>query len=92
MLYGKSQVEKALRKILNNVADPNMLGFIVEDGVVRISTQTDIDRQTLSTRVYDIRDLTVQIKDYKGERITNKFAQRASVGRAIRVSFVFPFF
>jgi len=62
-------VEKALQVILEDVAPPtDELGFVVDQGVVTISTRTDLDRKTV-TRVYDIRDLIVQIQDFKGPSI-----------------------
>ncbi|MCK4627218.1 MAG: hypothetical protein KAV00_18035, partial [Phycisphaerae bacterium] len=49
-------LDKAICAVLDNVAGPGKLGFVVSDGVITISTQADLDRQTI-TRVYDIRDL-----------------------------------
>ena len=62
-------VEKALQVILEDVAPPTeQLGFVVDQGVVTISTKNDLDKKTF-TRVYDIRDLIVQIQDFKGPSI-----------------------
>jgi len=50
-------VEKALQVILADVGPPDIeLGFVVDEGVVTISTRVDLARRTV-TRVYDVRDL-----------------------------------
>lgn len=49
----------ALRLLLREVeTDTTRLGFRCEDSVVRISTQSDLHRDTI-TRIYDVRDLFV---------------------------------
>jgi len=61
--------EKALQVLLEEVDPPtDELGFVVDQGVVTISTKSDLDRKTV-TRVYDIRDLIVQIQGFGGPRI-----------------------
>ncbi|HET6428742.1 MAG TPA: VIT and VWA domain-containing protein [Phycisphaerae bacterium] len=47
---------KALRVILEDAGGVNPLGFIVDEGVVTISTRDDLSTLT-TVRVYDIRDL-----------------------------------
>lgn len=59
-------LDKAVRTILDDVAGPGKLGFVVEEGVITISTQADLDRAT-ATRVYDIRDLIRPIRDFESE-------------------------
>jgi len=61
--------EKALKTILKDVGGVNPLGFIVDDGVITISTQDDLSRQTL-TRVYDIRDLIVRVPNFSGPELS----------------------
>jgi len=39
------------------------LGYTIDDGVITISTGEDLDKNTL-TRVYDIRDLIIDIPDF----------------------------
>ncbi|MCD4699053.1 MAG: ankyrin repeat domain-containing protein, partial [Phycisphaerae bacterium] len=56
-------LRKVLRTVLDDVAGPGKLGFIVEEGVITISTQADLDHSTTQTRVYDIRDLIRLIPD-----------------------------
>jgi hypothetical protein len=47
---------KALQVILEDVGGVNRLEYVVEDGVIVISTRDDLSRRTV-TRVYDVRDL-----------------------------------
>ncbi|KKL87041.1 hypothetical protein LCGC14_1938690, partial [marine sediment metagenome] len=61
-------VEKALRTILDDVGGVNPLGYVVDEGVISVSTKDDLSRQTV-TRVYDIRDLIVRVPDFRGPRI-----------------------
>lgn len=53
------RLEKALRTILDDVGEANRLGFVVDEGVVTISTRDDLSRRTV-TRVYDVRDLVAR--------------------------------
>jgi hypothetical protein len=61
-------VEKALRTVLSQAGGVNPLGFAVIDGVLTISTQDDLSRQTF-TRVYDVGDLLEYLREKaeKGE-------------------------
>ncbi len=61
-------VEKALRIILEDVAGVNPLGFFVDDGVITISTQSDLN-QNMYTRVYDIHDMILRVPDFPGPRL-----------------------
>jgi type II secretory pathway component GspD/PulD (secretin) len=55
---------KALRIILDSVgSDTAKLGYTVDEGVITISTAEDLSGNTL-TRVYDIRDLILQVPDF----------------------------
>jgi beta-lactamase regulating signal transducer with metallopeptidase domain len=54
---------KALTVLLDSVQAREPLGYHVEDGVITISTQADLEKDTV-TRVYDVRDLMVPIPDY----------------------------
>jgi general secretion pathway protein D len=57
---------KALTVILDSASGGKAkLGFIIDDGVVTISTAEDLDRGETVTRVYDVRDLIVPIPDYE---------------------------
>jgi len=47
---------KALQVILEDVGGVNRLEYVVEDGVIVISTHDDLSRRMV-TRVYDVRDL-----------------------------------
>ena len=65
---GNVTVEKALRVILDDVGGVNPLGFIVEEGVVTITSNEDLQSRTI-TRVYDIRDMIVRVPNFKGPRM-----------------------
>jgi Flp pilus assembly secretin CpaC len=55
---------KALTIILDSVSGGTVpLGYTIDDGVITISTGEDLDRNTI-TRVYDIRDLIIDIPDF----------------------------
>lgn len=62
-------VEKALKVVLEYVGGATaQLNFVVNDGVIKISTKEDLSKDTV-TRVYDIRDLIVRIPNFAGPRI-----------------------
>jgi len=61
-------IEKALRTVLDDVGGINPLGFVIDDGVITISTRNDLSRQVV-TRVYDISDLIVRVPSFEGPRI-----------------------
>jgi len=65
---GNVTVEKALRVILDDVGGVNPLGFIVEEGVVTITSNEDLQSRTI-TRVYDIRDMIVRVPNFEGPRM-----------------------
>ena len=55
---------KALNLILENVSGgATKLGYTIDDGVITISTSDDLANNKL-TRVYDIRDLIINIPDF----------------------------
>ncbi len=60
-------LEKALRIILEDVGAAAPLGYVVDSGVISISTQDDLATKTI-VRVYDIRDLIVRIPQFTGPR------------------------
>ncbi len=60
--------EQALRLVLQQAgagAELEPIGFSVIDGIVTVSTQRDLQKTT-DTRVYDIRDLLVQVPNFTG--------------------------
>ncbi|MBL7133715.1 MAG: hypothetical protein ISS78_06425 [Phycisphaerae bacterium] len=61
-------LEKALRVILEDVGAAAPLGYVVDSGVISISTKDDLATKT-TTRVYDIRDLIVRIPEFIGPRL-----------------------
>jgi predicted regulator of amino acid metabolism with ACT domain len=50
------EFQKALRVILDSVSEKAKLDFILDDGVITISTQDDLQSKVV-TRVYDVRAL-----------------------------------
>ncbi|MDB5330413.1 MAG: hypothetical protein JWP03_1564 [Phycisphaerales bacterium] len=55
---------KALAVILDSVGGgTTKLGYTIDDGVITISTSEDLSKNTI-TRVYDIRDLIINIPDF----------------------------
>ncbi len=60
------RAEQALRLVLQQAGagsfDP--IGFSINDGIIELSTQADLKR-TVETRVYDIRDLLVQVPNFE---------------------------
>ncbi len=60
--------EQALKLVLQQAgaaANLEKVNFSIIDGVVHISTQRDLQKTT-DTRVYDIRDLLVQVPNFSG--------------------------
>ncbi len=66
-------LSKAIRTILEDVGGATPLAFVVDEGVITISTMDDLSRQAV-TRVYDIRDLVVRTPDFKGPNISLRSA------------------
>jgi beta-lactamase regulating signal transducer with metallopeptidase domain len=59
-----AKVAKALRVVLDEVGGGTVkLGYEIDDGVVTITTDEDLNKNTL-TKVYDIRDLTIEIPEW----------------------------
>ena len=59
------RAEQALRLVLQQAGAGSFepVGFSINDGIVEISTVADLKR-TVETRVYDIRDLLVQVPNF----------------------------
>ena len=58
------RLAKALNLILDSVGGgTTKLGYTIDDGVITVSTADDLSKNTL-TRVYDIRDLIINIPDF----------------------------
>jgi len=57
--------EKALKVILDDVGGVNELGYVVDEGVITISTKEDLATKTI-VRVYDIRDMIVRVPMFTG--------------------------
>ncbi len=62
-------VEKALEIVLDDVGAIEPLGYVIDGGVITISTKGDLSSKTL-TRVYDIRDLIVRIPNFSAGDIS----------------------
>ena len=61
-------IKKSLRVILDEVGGVKPLGYVLDDGVIMISTKEDLSRITI-TRVYDIRDLVVRVPKFRAPRV-----------------------
>ena len=77
---------KALTLILNNVGGGTVaLGYTIDEGVISISTQDELAKNTI-TRVYDIRDLIINIPDFTDapnfdlNSISNQSQQQGGAG------------
>ncbi len=62
-------LEKTIQVILDDVGGVNPLGFVLDEGVITITTVDDLSSRTV-TRVYDIRDLVVRTPNFKGPKVT----------------------
>ena len=60
--------EKALKTILDYVGGFEPLGYMIDDGVITISTRDDLATKTY-TDVYDIRDLIVRVPNFVAPRL-----------------------
>lgn len=58
-------VASVFNEVLDQLSDLDPLTYIGVDNTLRISTQTDFDRK-LYSRVYDIQDIFVEIKNFRG--------------------------
>src|SRR6185503_19872463 len=55
---------KALQTILSDVGGGTVkLGYTIDEGVITISTDEDLSKNVV-TRVYDIRDLIIEVPDF----------------------------
>ena len=69
-------MQKALRTVLDDVGGINPLGYVVDDGVIVVTTAEDLDRRMV-TRVYDVRDLTAPPRSAPDEAMLRKIVQEA---------------
>jgi general secretion pathway protein D len=74
------RLDKALKVILEDVGGANPLGYIIDDGVVTISTKDDLSKKMI-TNVYDIRDLIISIPNFVGPRIDLSAASSSTGGQ-----------
>jgi len=68
LLLNNVPAEQALRLVLQQAgagAELEPIGFSIIDGIVTVSTLRDLQKTT-DTRVYDIRDLLVQVPNFTG--------------------------
>ncbi len=61
-------LEKALRVILETVGGITPLTYVIDEGVIEISTRDDLSRKT-TIKVYDIRDMIFRVPNFSGPRI-----------------------
>ncbi|MCA9250116.1 MAG: hypothetical protein KDA54_03195 [Phycisphaerales bacterium] len=61
--------KKALKEVLDQVGGGEVeLGYVVADGVIKIATQTLLDKDTY-VDVYPIEDLLLSVPDFEGPRV-----------------------
>jgi len=60
--------KKALNVVLDSVGGVVPLGYVIDGGVITISTKADLSTRT-STRVYDIRDLIVRVPNFDAPEV-----------------------
>ncbi|HPU31988.1 MAG TPA: hypothetical protein PK184_04770 [Phycisphaerae bacterium] len=77
------KIETVLDLILDNASQAGgaigRAAYDVIDGVVRISTQDDLNTRTV-VRVYDIRDLLVRIRSFRAPDTDNNFGGAGMMG------------
>jgi len=61
--------EKALEVVLEDAGGPTPLSYVIDEGVIMISTEEDLSTRTF-TRVYDIRDLIVRVPNFEAPDMT----------------------
>jgi type II secretory pathway component GspD/PulD (secretin) len=62
-------VEKALQLVLSNLSTSIKLSYVIDGGVVTISSKDDLAKSPV-IQVYDIRDLLFVVKDFPGGQIS----------------------
>lgn len=72
-------IEKALRVILADVGGLTPLAYVIDEGIITISTKDDLSQQTV-VRVYDIRDLIIRIPNFVGPDISLQNAAGGNAG------------
>ncbi len=74
------KLETLLKLILEQVGEEVELAYVIDDGVVIISTKEDLSRKT-KTKVYDIRDLMIIAPNFRGRTIDlNNIGQNRTQG------------
>jgi general secretion pathway protein D len=77
---------KVLRTILDDVSGGTAkLGYTIDEGVITISTEDDLSKNT-STRVYDIRDLIIDVPDFAEAPSFNLSSSNNSSGTTVGTS------
>jgi hypothetical protein len=71
--------EKLLELILEQAGDGVELSYIVDDGVIIISTTEDLSRKVV-TKVYSIKDLLITIKNFRSRINLDNIGQGSSQG------------
>ena len=61
-------IEKALRVVLEAAGGVQQLSYVVDEGVLTISTKEDLSKKVYP-HVYDIRDLVVRVPNFTGPRL-----------------------
>jgi len=67
--------EKAIELILDEIGAGDVdLGYVIDDGIVRISTKEDLSRKTV-IRVYNVQDLLISVPTFRGRLNLDQMGQ-----------------
>ncbi len=81
----KVSMSKALNVVLSDVGGTSPLQYVLDDGVITISTKDDLSRR-VATRVYDIRHLLFRVPNFVGPRVDLGNAGQSSVNNQQNVA------
>jgi len=65
LTMGPVTVKDVLDEVLDQLSDLDPLTYVGKDDVLKISTKSDFDRK-LYTRLYDISDIMIRVRNFKG--------------------------
>ena len=71
--------ETVLRQLLDVAGGVTPLGYVIEDGVIKISTKEDLAKNTI-TRTYDINDLMVRVPNFAAPELILNASSSSSNG------------
>jgi len=69
----------SVQSVLNLLLKPNKLGWVVEEGVLRIAREEKL-RGNVRLEIFDLRDLLMPIRDFPGVEITLSESLGTNIG------------